>query len=186
MPTSNNTTQLMADKDLTLLIRNVCNTARNTQTELQKALEQSVMHAHANGNLNHITYLINNLPNSSRVRTIMQYIKVFSPVKFKAALDVKGQPMLQQDGREKVTAKLRAKAVEGDWNIEGMQAVTYYDWSKPKVEKEVEFDLAETIKRFIKKVDSALGKGLEPVKADALRVQRNLATQQLTAMGVTL
>ena len=185
MPTTQQP-NLMLDAELTTLIRDVCKNARNTQGELQKVLIQAVMHAKANGNLNHLSYLINTLPNSTRVRTIMAYVKAHAPVKFNTAKNAHGQPMLQQDGREKIVSKVRSKSVESDWDIEGMLNVTYYDWSKPKVEAEVEFDLAETIKRFVKKIDKALGRSIEPVKADALRVQRNLATQQLTALGVTL
>lgn len=177
---------VMQDNELNTLITKVCTNARDGQGELQKAIVQAVLSLKANGNSNPLSRILNELPNSSRVRVIMQYVKAFAPVKFKQAEDVHGNKLTQQDGRERIVTKLIKKSVESDWKLEAMLATTYYDWSRPKTDKEIEYSIGDTLKRFIKKLDKALAAGGEPTHLDHLRIERNLAVQAATACGVAL
>lgn len=179
---------LLDDIALNTLVNQVVSSQRDLNNNLQTAIVQCVLASKANGNLNALSFLVNGLLQHGKrkhFKNIETYIKDHTPIKFSQNKDAQGKPLMHANGEPNLKCKMRTKYTESDWKIEAMLETTWQAYAKPKKESEAkEFSFTDTIKKAVTKLDKLLAEGGDPAYMDNLRLQRALATQALTAMGL--
>jgi hypothetical protein len=150
---------VMKQGEIEALIQKVHTTLRDSQAMQHQAAWQALAYAKQFGNLNPLVQLINDAPNTFRADKVMRWAKAFGPIRFGVAKDDKGNDRLQADGREIVTASLKKKAKDKDWQLEQAFMVPFYELHKPSVGKEADFNFYEALERVLKRGSKMIEEG---------------------------
>lgn len=181
---------LKSDLEVMQLVTSVVASQKLLRENLQEAIVQCILSARStgNGNLNPLSFLVNGLLQNGKrkhFKEIEEYIKAFTPIKFKQAKGINGK-LVHSNGEPSLVCKLKAKSVEADWNIEAMLEYTWYEYTGPEKEEKPakDFSFTDSFKKLVAKIDKLLAEGGDPAYMDNLRMQRALAEQASKAIGL--
>lgn len=171
----------MNEGELIALINDVVSQARQGEGNMHKAAYQALAYAFKTNNTNMLTRLVNELPNSARADAVMAWGKAFAPINFHQAKDKEGNKLFTADQRPMLTVKLRKDRTEKDWNLAAAFATPFYQYRKPNVSKEVSFNVVDTLRHFIARLDKAINKAAGTPKAEELKAQHRIAMAAMAA-----